>query len=176
MARSRNVYTSSAILTLIPLHSKTLLLWRLNIAGSNRTYLSLRVKCPIFLSDFNQIWIFRTPISNFTQKILPVGSALIQGHGEVMGTGGQDVKLTTHLHPVPKLRSGAIRPLPPYAITACKGLTPYVARYMNRTNAANSDLRRCCTHTSDVPGIARWCHLCQFQVHAADIAASKGSL
>ena len=60
MARSRNVYTSSAILTLIPLHSNTLLLWRLDIAGSNRTYLRLRVKCPIFLSDFNQIWIFRT--------------------------------------------------------------------------------------------------------------------
>jgi hypothetical protein len=28
------------------------------MAGNNKTYLVLDVKCPIFLSDFNQIWIF----------------------------------------------------------------------------------------------------------------------
>ena len=31
-----------------------------NIASNNRTYLVLHVKRPIFLSDFNQIWILRT--------------------------------------------------------------------------------------------------------------------
>ena len=45
VARSRNVYTSSAFL-----------LWRFNVAGNDQTYLDLQVKCPIFLPDFNQIW------------------------------------------------------------------------------------------------------------------------
>jgi hypothetical protein len=36
----------------------TMLLWRLYIAGKNKTHLGLRVKRLVFLSDFNQIWIF----------------------------------------------------------------------------------------------------------------------
>jgi hypothetical protein len=28
------------------------------VAGNNETYLGLRVKRPILLSDFNQIWVF----------------------------------------------------------------------------------------------------------------------
>jgi hypothetical protein len=33
---------------------------RFNVANNNQTYLVLHVKCPIFLPDFNQIWIFST--------------------------------------------------------------------------------------------------------------------
>lgn len=38
--------------SLIPLHSKTALLWWVTIAGNNTTYLRLHVKCPIFWCDF----------------------------------------------------------------------------------------------------------------------------
>ena len=33
-----------------------LMLWRIDVAGKNRTYLGLHVKCSIFFYDFNQIW------------------------------------------------------------------------------------------------------------------------
>jgi len=32
------------------------------MSTSNKTYLSLHVKCPTFWPDFNQIWIFSTDI------------------------------------------------------------------------------------------------------------------
>ena len=38
--------------------STTMLLRRIYVAGNNIRYFGLRVKCPIFVSDFNQIWIF----------------------------------------------------------------------------------------------------------------------
>jgi hypothetical protein len=50
--------------SLIPFHSKRALLWRFNIAGNNKSYSSLHVKCPIILPDFIQIWVFDI----FTQK------------------------------------------------------------------------------------------------------------
>jgi hypothetical protein len=40
----------------------TMLLWRISVAGNNRKSFGLHVKCQIFLSDFNQIWIFMTDI------------------------------------------------------------------------------------------------------------------
>jgi len=48
--------------SLIPFHSKKVLLWRLNIADNNKTFLSLHVRYPIFLPDFNEIWIFSTDL------------------------------------------------------------------------------------------------------------------
>jgi len=33
----------------------TMILRRFNVAGNNKTHLDLHVKCPILLSDFNQI-------------------------------------------------------------------------------------------------------------------------
>ena len=56
-------------------------LWRIYVTGSNRTYLGLHVRCPILLSDFNNMWIFsrdfhESRLSNFT-KIRPVGAELI---------------------------------------------------------------------------------------------------
>jgi len=30
-----------------------MLLWRIDVASKNKTYLGLNAKCPIFLSDFN---------------------------------------------------------------------------------------------------------------------------
>jgi hypothetical protein len=57
-------------------------LWRIYVTSNNRTYLVLPVKCPILLSDFNQIWSFsidfdkKSSISNFNE-IRPVGAALI---------------------------------------------------------------------------------------------------
>jgi hypothetical protein len=44
--------------SLIPFQSRGTLLWLSNIAGKSETYLSPHVKCPTFLSYFNQIWIF----------------------------------------------------------------------------------------------------------------------
>jgi hypothetical protein len=41
----------------IPHNSKGELLWRFIVTG-NSTYASLQVKCPLFLPDFNQIYIF----------------------------------------------------------------------------------------------------------------------
>jgi len=35
-------------------------IWRLNIVRNNKTFLNLQAKCPIFMSDFNQIWILST--------------------------------------------------------------------------------------------------------------------
>jgi len=42
-------------------HSKTVLLWQSDVAGNNKTYLGLHVKCPELFSYFNQ--------SEFSQKI-----------------------------------------------------------------------------------------------------------
>jgi hypothetical protein len=59
-----------------------MLLSRIYIVGNNETYLCLRVKCPIGLADFNQIWNFstdfqyKTPIYKVTD-IFPVGDTLI---------------------------------------------------------------------------------------------------
>jgi hypothetical protein len=52
--RSCNVYTSTAILR-VPTRSKRALLWRSNVVSNNNTYLGLSVRCPIFLSDLNEI-------------------------------------------------------------------------------------------------------------------------
>jgi len=47
--------------SLIPFHSKTMLLWRQNVVN-NETYLGLHVMCPVFLSYFNVICSF---LANF---------------------------------------------------------------------------------------------------------------
>jgi len=64
---------------LIPLHSKIALLWTAQVASNNKIYLGLRVKNPILLPNFNQIFgfftAFKSPISNFTE-ILSIGAAL----------------------------------------------------------------------------------------------------
>jgi hypothetical protein len=82
VARSRNIYTSSANPnSLITFHWKRALLWRFNVAGKNKTQLGLRLKRPIS-SDFNQIWIFSTdfhtslPVSHFMEMRL-AGTALV---------------------------------------------------------------------------------------------------
>ena len=41
-------------------NSKRALLWRFIVAGNNKTCFALYGKCPIFLSNFNQIWIVLT--------------------------------------------------------------------------------------------------------------------
>ena len=42
-----------ALMRYMPL--STMILWIFNVAGNNKRYLDLHVKCPILLSDFNQI-------------------------------------------------------------------------------------------------------------------------
>jgi hypothetical protein len=47
----------------------------------SKTYIGLHVKCPLFLPDFNEIWIFLDRVSKNTQistfmKIRPVGAEL----------------------------------------------------------------------------------------------------
>ena len=37
-----------------------LILWQIYVANNNNTYFGLHVKCPVLLSNFNQIWIFST--------------------------------------------------------------------------------------------------------------------
>jgi hypothetical protein len=54
-----------------------------NVAGGNKTYVSLQVKCPIFLPVFNQrgfsLQIFlKAPVLDFTENF-PVRAALIGG-------------------------------------------------------------------------------------------------
>jgi hypothetical protein len=46
--------------SLIPFHSTTALLWRLNVHGNDTTYLTLHVKSLKFLPACSQIWIFST--------------------------------------------------------------------------------------------------------------------
>ena len=58
-ACSYNVYTSS---TLTPFHSNRTCLWWFNITGKSKKYLGLNGKCPIFSSDFNQIWKLSTNV------------------------------------------------------------------------------------------------------------------
>jgi hypothetical protein len=51
--------------SLIPLQSKRALLWRFNVACSNRTYIDRHVKWPIFLPNFNKFWILSTDFYDF---------------------------------------------------------------------------------------------------------------
>ena len=61
LLRLHNVCAPSGILNnLIPSDSKRLILWRFNATGNSKPYLVLHVKCPLFFSSFNQIWIFST--------------------------------------------------------------------------------------------------------------------
>jgi hypothetical protein len=52
-----------------------------------KTYLGFHIKCPMFLFDFNRIWVFVTnfskspPIRNFV-KMCPVGEELIHADRE----------------------------------------------------------------------------------------------
>jgi hypothetical protein len=60
MARSRDfLLVLSCLKILIPFCSKTALVWRITVAGNNKTYLGLHVKCPIILSDFYQNFLNR---------------------------------------------------------------------------------------------------------------------
>jgi hypothetical protein len=46
-------------------------LWRIYVTGNNETYLSLHTNCPIFLSDFNQIWSFSANFHASIQYQIP---------------------------------------------------------------------------------------------------------
>jgi hypothetical protein len=59
MALSPNVCLLGYPNSLISYHSKSVL-WRLNVPGINKRYLSAHVKCPIVLPAFKEIWIFST--------------------------------------------------------------------------------------------------------------------
>lgn len=64
---------------------RSIVLQRIYVTENSKTHLSLHVKCQIFLSDFNQIWIMSADFyklpeikkSNF-MEICPVGLALIR--------------------------------------------------------------------------------------------------
>jgi hypothetical protein len=82
----RPVHTFSKITSLFIMRlcgSMLPYLWRIYFADSNKTCLGLRVKCPIFLSNFNKIWIFTTDFhksprcQNF-MDIRPLGNALMR--------------------------------------------------------------------------------------------------
>ena len=48
-------HTDGRTNSIIPLQRKRALLWRFDVAGKKPNVLSLRVKLPVFLSNFNQI-------------------------------------------------------------------------------------------------------------------------
>ena len=58
---------------------KVSFLWQFNIAGNNKTYSSLNVKCLIFLSFFNQILIFSM---DFHYVNSASGSRTVKGKGK----------------------------------------------------------------------------------------------
>ena len=54
-----------------------MLLWRIYVAGYNKMYCGLHVKCTIIWSDFNQIWSFWrdfyvNPQYKFSRKSVPL--------------------------------------------------------------------------------------------------------
>ena len=62
-------------------HSKRAILCGFNVAGNNKTYFGLHVKCPISFPDLTKFWIFSTgfhmsPTSIFT-KIRTVRASLV---------------------------------------------------------------------------------------------------
>jgi hypothetical protein len=66
VARSRNVYTFPTLTACYHFTRRERFL-RLYVAGKSTTYLGLHVVCPIFLSDFNQIWILSTGFNGSLQ-------------------------------------------------------------------------------------------------------------
>ena len=66
MGRSRNVYTTSTILTASYLFTRRKRFYSgLMSPATVKTFLGLHVRCPIFLPDFNQIWVFSTDSYTF---------------------------------------------------------------------------------------------------------------
>lgn len=49
---------------------KRTLLWRFNFSSSNEMFSALHVKCPIFVSGCNQIWLSSTHFRRSTQNVL----------------------------------------------------------------------------------------------------------
>ena len=43
---------------MIQLQSKGALSWQFSVVGNTKTYLCLHVKCPTFLTDFKEIYVF----------------------------------------------------------------------------------------------------------------------
>jgi len=82
LARDVYTYTSSAVL-------RARFYGDLTSQANNKTHLSMDAKCPMFMPDFNQLWISLTnfhkssPISNLT-GLCPVGAVLVHedGHNE----------------------------------------------------------------------------------------------
>jgi hypothetical protein len=81
--------------SLLTFQSKRALLRRLSVAGNNRTYLSIQAKCPIILSDFNQISNFlidfhRRPNINFQINPSIVRRADARGQMDIRLDGWAD--------------------------------------------------------------------------------------
>jgi hypothetical protein len=47
-----------------------MLLWRIHVVGNHKTYLGLRVKCPIFWSDVTIFGIYRQAVVKVTDIII----------------------------------------------------------------------------------------------------------
>jgi hypothetical protein len=95
--------------SLIPFHS---VLWRFNIAGNNKIYFGVHVKCPMFLPDFNQIWIcsqifIEIPNIKFHRNPFKGNGSDTCGQTDRQRDGRTDMTMNTLQiiqlpHPVPK--------------------------------------------------------------------------
>jgi hypothetical protein len=70
----------------MPFQSTTALAFRLHVAGNNKSYLRLHLKCPIVLPYFNETWSFSTGFSlrssiKFHGNLFTGGAALIHAYG-----------------------------------------------------------------------------------------------
>jgi hypothetical protein len=66
-----------------------MLLWPIHVAGNSKTNLNLHVKCPIPLSDCNQIWSFSAGFHEGAQYQISGESVLWETRAFIQ-TGGHD--------------------------------------------------------------------------------------
>lgn len=60
--RQTDKRTGRRTISLIQFQPRRALLWRFNVCGNNKPSLGLHAMCPIFLTNFRQIYIFSTDI------------------------------------------------------------------------------------------------------------------
>jgi len=89
VARSRNVYSPFSILTDTISLDEGVFLGHLIVAGNNKTYLGLHVKCLLYLPNFAKIW-------NFSQILMKVPNTKFHGNPSSGGHTDTDRRMDGH--------------------------------------------------------------------------------